>query len=458
MQGIDATSLPRTLETPDAMPGGLTAFERALWLVTLVEIPLQFDKYLFFRPDDAAVGSIGGLNVSLTSFCILGLLVCWCMRAVEGRTRPSRALHLGWLPLTFLLLSILSVFAATDRQLVLFEVGLLVQAYLLYVLAANRIETENDAQWLMGGVVVSGLVQSVLVLMSVAWYHLAGIQELSIGPVDILVSDEGRPGGTLRSPTGLGSMLTLLMLLSAPCAALVARQWRWVARGALALILFGLTAVLLTQTRAAVGTSLLGLAGIAGWIWYRGWMPRRAALLFIVAGLVMAGPLLLVIQQRVLQDDRGSAASRVHMTQIALELISDRGLLGVGAGNAHVALQDYATQSPYRSEWFYLTHCKYLIVWAEIGILGLITFVAMLLVGVGRGVRLMVSPVQWLSLVGLGVAAALVAHGLHMFVDLFNGRPHVEMLWLVLGLVVALHRMHAAESQRAASFVPAHSQ
>ncbi len=457
MQGIDTTSLPRTGDLSHAMAGGWTRLERALWMVAIVEIPLQFDKYLFFRPEDASVGSIGGLNVSLTSICIAGLLLSWWLRGALQGLPSLRPLHLGWLPLGFLVISGISGLAAADRQLVMFEMGLLLQAYLLYFLAANRIATEEDVRWVMGSFVVSGVLQSALVFLSIGLYRAAGIQELSLGPVDVVVSAEGRPGGTLRSPTGLGSMLTFLLLLSAPCAALVEPRWRWVARGGLAMVLAGLPAIALTQTRAAVGTSLLGMAALTGWLWQRGWLPHRAVRLLLMAGVAAAGPWLFVLQERVLHDDRGSAASRLHMSQIAWELIRDRGLFGVGAGNAHVALQEYATQSPYRSEWFYLTHCKYLIVWAETGVLGLAIFVGMLVCGIARGAGLLASAHQWHCLLGLGVAVSLSAQALHMFVDLFNARPHVEMLWLVLGLAVAVQRIRATEQDGSGRFVPGSS-
>ena len=55
---------------------------------------------------------------------------------------------------------------------------------------------------------------------------------------------------------------------------------------------------------------------------------------------------------------------------------------------------------------------------------------------------------RFLSPLALGFTAAIIGHMIHMYVDLFNGRPQVQLLWLIAGLVDALGRMekvpHAA--------------
>ncbi len=128
------------------------------------------------------------------------------------------------------------------------------------------------------------------------------------------------------------------------------------------------------------------------------------------------------------------------MTAIALQTIPQSPIFGHGAGNCHVACLPVANSADFRSEWYFTVHCKYLIVWIETGLVGLVAFLFVLGNGVRQGI------VSWsqrhviLSPLGLGCAAAILGHSLHMIVDIFNSRPQVQTLWLVLGVAALTYR------------------
>ena len=52
--------------------------------------------------------------------------------------------------------------------------------------------------------------------------------------------------------------------------------------------------------------------------------------------------------------------------------------LGVGSNNWDVVAERQAEQGKFREEWFYFVHNKYFLVLAEIGWIGLFTFVSFL--------------------------------------------------------------------------------
>jgi O-antigen ligase len=110
----------------------------------------------------------------------------------------------------------------------------------------------------------------------------------------------------------------------------------------------------------------------------------------------------------------------------------------VGAGNCHLAARRIADNSPYRSEWYYTVHCKYLLVWVETGILGLAAFLAFLLGTIRQGWRIWRAGDPLLSTVALALIAGVAGHMIHMAVDVFNSRQQVQILWCCAGIVAAL--------------------
>jgi O-antigen ligase len=71
------------------------------------------------------------------------------------------------------------------------------------------------------------------------------------------------------------------------------------------------------------------------------------------------------VSRRLTADDGGSARSRVPLMKMAVNIISDRPTLGVGANNYTQALRPRTPE--FGNEWLYTVHNQYLLVWAEGG-------------------------------------------------------------------------------------------
>ena len=77
----------------------------------------------------------------------------------------------------------------------------------------------------------------------------------------------------------------------------------------------------------------------------------------------------------------------------------------------------------------------------ETGLMGLAAFLCVLGTGVLNGVKVWQRRDRDLAHIGLALSTALLGHMLHMFVDIFNSRTQVQMLWVILGLSAAVARM-----------------
>jgi O-antigen ligase len=415
----------------------LTVLERGLLLVGIVEIPLGIDKFFHYQQEFGTVGSVAGYNVSLTSICLLGLYATWILTVAKKQVVPQRILF--GLPLLIYIGAVwLSVFSAENGHLAMNEAFLLWQAYGLFFYLANRVRDPKD--FLFIGIcfglslLIQGLVMIGLKAAGASMYD----RRVDIGPIPFSVAIDGRTEGTLLSPVVAGSLMALMFLVQLPWFLTAKKKSaRWFLGACLGAGLIGL---LFTQTRGAILTVFVGSAIVGCGMLARGWLPRWT-IWAAVAGIFMALiPLATVIEKRVVEGDEGSAESRVHLSAIAFQTIQQQPIFGHGAGNCYLACQNSANSPPYRSEWYYTIHCKYLVVWIETGLIGLVAFAAVLMNGFRYGLVTWMRRHPYFSPMGLGCAAALLGHGLHMFVDIFNSRAQVQMLWVVLGVVAALYQ------------------
>ena len=185
----------------------------------------------------------------------------------------------------------------------------------------------------------------------------------------------------------------------------------------------------------------------------RNWLPRWALGLAFGMFLIGAFPLAIVIINRVVGDDEGSAESRKHLSLIAIETISHRPFFGYGAGNCHLACEPVANSGKFRSEWYFTIHCKYLLVWIESGIVGLLAFLLVLANSIRYGIVAWLRCDRLISPLGLACAAALVGHMVHMLVDIFNSRSQVQALWVMFGVSAAIYQQ-SKRPQRGRNSVP----
>lgn len=422
----------------------LTWHERAALGIGIFEIPIQFDKYVMFHQRDADLGALGGFNLSVTSVCLVYLYAFWLMGAAIHRRDKQGELYWG-IPQIFYILTIsLSVLSATVPLLAIFDLFLTAQAYALFFYLANRIKTYDDLVFCILTLAATVSTQSLLIFGLASLGRGAAGQDFRFGPVLLSVWPDGRIAGSLHSAVVAGSLLAILWL---PVMALnlSVRTWRaWlISAGSM---VAGMLALLLTQTRGAVLTVGIGTIVIGIGMYLRGWLPKWAIALAVVMAIGGAYPLATIIQKRVVGDDEGSAESRKHLSLIAIETISKQPIFGYGAGNCHIACEPVANSGLYRSEWYYTIHCKYLLVWIETGIFGIIAFLLILGNGLRHGLTAWATRDRLLSPLGLACAAAISGHMVHMLVDIFNSRPQVQTLWAILGITAAIYQQSQVKS------------
>jgi len=414
----------------------VSALKRALLAIIVIEIPIQLDMYVNHVPAVAATNAISGFNISITTFSLIILYGFWAVEVAARRAVPSRSVSKMAIPaIAYVAAVVLSMQVAQDIGLAAYEINILAQAFLILLYVAHWVRTRDDVLFLVMLLLVGPLIQGVVAL---------GLQRfgppVDLGPISTRIVGT-RITGTFGSPNALGSYLALLlpvsvMLMLTP----VGRVHKFLAGTS---FLLGTTTLVLTQSRGAwigYGVSFV----VLGMFVYRSrWVSRRTLLLAGLAVLmpVVAGLDLVFSRLGALGD--AAAQSRLPLMELALTMIGDNPTRGIGANNYAKVLEQYVTID-FNQAWISTVHSKYLLVWAETGLLGLITFLVFLFTAIHNGYRVWRTQDPFLSPLALGLSVGIVANMVHMTVSLQHARSQVQILWLVVGLLIAIMKLAKA--------------
>jgi putative inorganic carbon (HCO3(-)) transporter len=404
---------------------------KLLLAVILLELPLHLDVNLLYDGHAVALAAIGGLNISITTFCLAVLYALWWAELMTKATRLSNYLRAS-LPLVAYLAAVtLSTVVAQNARLALFEIFLLVQSFLLFIYVIKSVRSRQDLLFVVTLLLIGLVLESLIIIGLRILGHSISIARIKAG-----IDAGGRVSGTLGSPNTAASYLSLLLApaLGAMLTPLE-RRYKWLAALAFGL---GSVALALTFSRGGWLAFILSVTLLCLSAFIRGWLSPRVLLTAVVAVvllfLLFRGPIL----ARLYGDDLGAASSRVTMARQALRVIEANPLLGVGANNYATWYEQHPAPEIDR-ERLLTVHNKYLLVWAETGAVGLVAFLGFLLAVIRRGWQVWQLEDRSLSPLALGLTVAIVGQMVHMFADLFHNRPQVQLLWLVAGLITAIH-------------------
>lgn len=419
--------------------------QRALLAIALLNISFQIQKHFFLRTDVSELGSLGGLQLSLTNLALALLYLLWIVKSGMRSSMPAltpagRRPWSGLILLAALVVAmyVLSLFAAGDRELATFEIVYLIEQLLLLIYIATTTVSRSDVLFIIRVLLVGLALQSVLMLA-----QAVGV----VGDLDAIgikaraeFAGDPRISGTLGSPNPAAAYLALSMVLAlALLLASARRKDRWLAGAGLAMAVLPLV---FTRSRGGwlqliFGVGILVVAA------------RHRLLLKRIAGVAALLVLLLLpfggaVASRLNGDDNGSAASRAPMNRLALAIIEDHPVRGVGSNNYAIAMLPYITTAEFKGTFFYTVHNKYLLVFAETGAGGLLAFIAFLGAILREGWKGWKLGDPVVSPIALGCVAGVAGLILQMNVEPARTDPYSHLIWLIGGLVVAIRRIAAS--------------
>ena len=398
-----------------------------LLTAAILGIPFQFDKNFAYDYSLSAHGAIGGISVSITTLALVGLYALW---AAELLVAPERSVRprLQWAfpAFVYIGLATISVALATSFSLSINELTLLAQCVLLFIYVSSTVGTVEQLRSMIFLLLLGLTLQaSLLVLQNYTGtsIHFAGLSSSE------RIQETTRVAGTLGSPNSAGGYLASCIAVAV--ALLVARGVQFSRLLALAGIVFGALALVLTYSRGAWLALTIALTLLLGFLFLRGRLTRR----ILIFGLVVAVLGFLMgdqIQAR-LHSQAGGLKARESVDGVAVNVIRDYPLTGVGVNNYATLLSRYTPST----QWAYVPHNKFLLVWSETGSSGCWhSWASSALFSAAVGLPFAAADdrlLPYAAALSAGFAVLIV----HMNFEPFHGRPQLMLLFLLAGLLYA---------------------
>jgi len=444
------------------LAGALIAFTAGILAVrtpalTAAAVVAAAVSVLAWRNYEAAVGLFTALTffvgapglahtVSVVKLLTLVLIVVLAASIVEKRRRPILSREL---PLTTLGILVLAIWAgssaiwATDANAASSGAFRLLQMLVILFLVFAAIRNTGD-------------------LRLFAWSFIAGATLTALVPLLGLergTAESGdRFGGFLGNPNNLAAVVLPALALTGFMLIGSNRRSERILLGGSGLVL--LVTLFLTQSRGGyVGLGAMAVAAVV----FAGPARRRALHLLIGLGLSMAAYFAFfassAARQRATEISGSESTGRVDLWHVALRMFDAHPLQGVGLDNFTVLAPGYLANDVdiHRADLFLRSvatqvHNTYLTVLVELGVVGEVVFVGLLIAAVVTAIRAVAvlarSTDRQGELIGRGLLVGVVGM---LAAYVFFSAQYEKQLWLILGALLSLSTLARAKAPAQAS-------
>ncbi len=431
-------ALPAAALLPYAMLA-IGDLRRVLLAAVVADVFLQWDINLGYQAAAGALGAEAGLNISLTTFALAGLYALWwAERTRPHNDAPAPRFEPAGPLFAYVGISAVSIAAARDPALGVYYLALLVQTLLLFMYVVSTLRSRRDLLFVVNTLMIATAIEGAVMLVvyvTGANFDIAGINTDYPMPDGPATPGYTRVGGTVGTPNTAAGVLVVMVPLA--LALVVGPSPRFTRVAAATALVASVPALLVTGSRGGWGGFVVGCIVLAAVGVTRGKLPTRRVVGAALVTAALALPLAGLVAARITDPAPGSSASRISMARLAVTMIDDRPLLGVGLNNVAVNIDRYAGPE-FTGQFVYTIHDKYLLVASESGLLALAAFTWFLAATIVQGLRCLRSRDLLVVWIAGGLLSGVIAQMVHMTVDIFASRPQVESLWIAAALLAAM--------------------
>ena len=389
-----------------------------------------FTMLSFLEVVDAGSGALSFIKVAG-----LILFVSWLAAQATRSQRDSRSL-LASSPgvaipvILFVSWSVISIVWAVSSGKAASSTERFVLDALLFPIVFGAIRRRDDIRWI------------------VAAFVLGAVLSAGIG---LLQSGGARLAGGIGDPDGEAALLSAALMLD---FGLIATLRPGSTTRSLAILGAVIMAIGLVDTGSRGGLVALG-AGLVAAVLFGGQWRGRAVQVALVAAVLVPFYLFVLAPSAAVQHlNENTTSGRTDLWKVGLKMLQTNPVLGVGAGNFQVAESQYVQQvgAITRADIIVdaprVTHDTYLELADELGIPGLLVFLAIALGSIScalRAARLY----EGAGDPSLGLLARMIAIGLIALLtaDIFISNEYEHLLWLLLSLPPAVLAVARSETK-----------
>jgi len=425
---------------------GLKNPKRFLLLTGIVSLPFRTD-YLLSGVDDHE-GWSSGIILALSDLSFI-LLFCYIIFNMRGFRRASSTIVVP--SIFFILACILSTFNSTAGTFTFYQVAMLSKIlFLYYIVAVNVIYSEEDLNCVLLFLTISLFLQGAIgcIQFATGWeldMFSTGKKAGGLFSQVPLWGSFRRVFGTQYGrPNSYASYLFPLLLLNLALVFGVKRNTKL--RNVTCAL--GFLGLLFSFSRGGWLSFFVGVVALL--IFFKAKRIRMPRIVYaaLLIGLVLVIAFLPLLKERVTRDDAQAATSRLPLFKLAMNMIKEYPIMGVGGNTFANVIKQYTT-ADLRGEYLYQVHNEYMLILAETGVIGLSCFLWLIYCIFKIGLQCVRHQHNRLiQFTGIGGVVGCIALLVHMQVDLYTSRVQWGSIYLMCAVFTAGGRL-GAESKNA---------
>lgn len=441
-----------------------------LYLFCAFLLTVPFQKRHIFNLATAKINNVfvewQTISLYLSDIIFILCLIFWLINLIINRKEKTQKIDKLYyiLPISIFIFSLVSILvnynAYIDHNVAIYKLIKLAELVLLFIFIIKNINTKKTIIISLSALVASGVVSSILAILQYLKQQTLGLTMLGeplvmpiLQNVAKLVLDNGnvvmRAYGTFPHPNVLaGFILANLVFTLALFIYLTVNYGLNKPKYRLLTILisFGLILEIFTFifTFSRTAWIALAIALILFFILIKKQLVlafkniKESGFYYVITLVVLAIIFAIgsqwpqITSRATISDQHGDQAvtNRAFYNKISFEMIKKNPIVGIGYGNFASKMQDYTNQ---KIEWWQYqpTHNVYLLIFAEIGIFGLLSFLGLI---IAVSYKLKVTK----NIFSLSSISILVAFLFIMLFDhyLWTIQQGQLLLWILLGFTV----------------------
>ncbi len=403
-----------------------------LWIILILSIPFEFNIHLAYRE---YVGTFNGILFTITDIALFFLIMIWLYQLASDKTEKIRFYPQVTIPILFFYMTnFFSLTNSPDMNLSFFSIVQNLKTVILFFFIANKVRDKAMLQMIFKFLMICLIVEGLFCILQ---FITKTNFTIAFKVVESAGDDIFRIGGTTGSPNVTASYLA--SMISIPLLFLIMNDNQESKLLPLLSAGIGLIAFILTQTRGAwisfiVGIFFFFLLNIKK---YKGMWK------LILISVIIIGLTVLIFHNIIIERfSKGTETVyyRLHLIQSALEMVRKYPIFGIGPNIYALVMKDYVPFFLTQERW--IVHNHYLLVWAELGTIGLIAFLIVIFSVFRYLWPSTKNDDSFIRIFAWGIWTAMFIFFLQMLFESLDGRISDSHLYLLFGLSVGIRSYH----------------
>jgi O-antigen ligase len=435
---------------------------RSYWLaVFALALPLEIKKLLIdsdyvrevIRLNTLPVGALPGPVLYLSDLPFIILMAYWLFEVILKKQKVVFP-RSNWMALGFVAWAGLSVLKAPLFSYAFFDLLGRIKYYLIYLYIANNMRSKSEVKALIAFFLVGVAFQGLICLYQFVSQDVSHIFGNVFGQLD-LYSQEGLKkyqtffsvygpwGSTLKRASGTVGPINAqaqffeFLLPVALLLWLTAKRF-WGKTFNLFVFIIGLLGLIVTFSRGGLIGLIVGVSAALLFSWIIRMISNKQFLVILFVYLFLS--VIFIPKLFEFISTRPEAAiARLPSMKVAVNIIKDHPIMGVGLNNNLIAVADYDPNTYFMQ---LPTHNYYLLIGTETGIPGLVFFIGFLSLSCAMTLKAARSDDLYIASVSIAIFGAFIAVSLHLLVDWIATNTNHTLFWVYGGLSACLYRMN----------------